>query len=54
MNLTDNSIQMKFAIFIKNIILMYKEETEGLREKLDLPTHTKSGREVKRPKKLDL
>ena len=54
LNLGDSNIQMKFGILVKNILETYREETEGLREKPELPTQTKSGREIRKPKKLDL
>ena len=54
LNLGDNNIQMKFGILIKNILETYREEKDGLREKPELPTQTKSGREIRKPQKLDL
>ena len=54
LNLCDSNIQMKFSIFVKNILEMYKEESEGTREKPELPTKTKSGREIRKPNKLNL
>ena len=54
LNLGDDNIQMKFGILTKNILETYREETDGLREKPELPTQTKSGREIRKPQKLDL
>ena len=54
MILHDQRIQMPMSIFIKNILCMYKEETEGLSISEERTIVTRIGRTVKKPNKLNL
>ena len=54
MILHDQKIQMPTSIFIKNLLCMYKEETEGLSISEERTIVTRMGRTVKKPNKLNL
>ena len=54
LNMSDPKIQNTTAIYVKQILLMYKDETEGIRSLPEAPVTTKSGRLIKRPIKLNL
>ena len=52
--MSDTNTQALIAKFIKNILNMYKEETDMTKEPTKEPVKTRSGRTVKRPQKLNL
>ena len=54
MLLHDPMIQMPVSVFVKNILGMYKEETEGITILEKPPVTTRAGRLSKRPIKLNL
>ena len=54
LNLGDPNIVRSTSVYIKNILAMYKEETEGTRVLYEVPTKTRSGRTIRKPSKLDL
>ena len=54
LNMSDTNTQALIAKFIKNILNMYREETDMTKEPTKEPVKTRSGRTVKRPQKLNL
>jgi hypothetical protein len=53
MLLHDNSMQLPLAIYIKEITHIFKELT-NLQSKTEVPVFTRSGRQIRKPTKLDL
>ena len=54
MILHDQKIQIPIAIYVKNIMKIYREETEGTTQIIKSPVKTRSGRHIKKPTKLNL
>ena len=54
MILHDQRIQIPMATYVKQVMEMYKEETEDTKEIIKPPIKTRTGRLVKKPVKLDL
>ena len=54
LNLSDTKIQMSTALYCKQILLAYREETDGTKITPEAPVITKSGRMIKKPNKLNL
>ena len=54
MTMNDSHIQMKMAMFAKNILTTYKEETDGSTEIIKPPVVTRAGRQTRKPVKLNL
>ena len=54
MLLHDPKIQMSVSVFVKNIMEMYKEETEGSNVSEKAPVTTRAGRLSRKPEKLNL
>ena len=54
LNLSDTKIQMISALYCKQILQTYKEETDGTKIAPEAPVITKSGRLIKKPIKLNL
>ena len=54
MILHDQRIQIPMATYVKQVMEMYKEETEDIKETTKPPIKTRTGRLVKKPVKLDL
>ena len=52
MIMNDSSLQEPIALFVKQILCKYKEET--LEKKSKMPIFTKSGRQVKKPIRLGI
>ena len=54
MNMHDTNIQMAIALYTKNILTTYREETDGPIP-VDLPpVITRTGRQIRKPIKLNL
>ena len=54
LTMKDPAIQAPFAKFVKTILDTFKEETQIREKAVEVPIRTKSGRLVKKPKRLDL
>ena len=54
LNVNDTNIQMKIALYVKNILNIYKEETEGTVPINPTPVVTRTGRLIKKTVKLHL
>ena len=54
LNMNDEKTQMYIAEYVKDILTVYKEETADSKPQQDIPVKTKSGRLVKKPKKMNL
>ena len=52
MIMNDSSLQEPMALFVKEILCKFNEETLDMKSKM--PTFTRSGRQVKKPTKLNL
>jgi hypothetical protein len=52
MIMNDSSLQEPMALFVKEILCKFKDETLDIKSKM--PTFTRSGRQVKKPTKLNL
>ena len=52
MIMNDSSLQEPMALFVKEILCKFKDETLDMKSKM--PTFTRSGRQVKKPTKLNL
>ena len=54
LNMSDEKTQMYIAEYVKDILTAYREETADSKPQQDIPVKTKSGRLVKKPKKMNL
>ena len=54
MILNDLRIQIHISTYVKNIMKIYKDETEGTIQITNMPVTTRTGRLVKKPIKLNL
>ena len=54
LTMNDPHIQLKMAKFAKNILMTYKDETDGSTEIIKPAAITRSGRQTKKPDKLNL
>ena len=54
MLLHDPRVQMTVSVFVRNILCMYKEETEGTTLLEKPPVVTRAGRVTRKPSKLNL
>ena len=52
--MADSTTFLPFAIYVKDVLEMYREEKIDPRDKDNAVVKTKSGRESKRPSRLDL
>ena len=54
LNLSDEKTQMYIAEYVKDILTAYREETADSKPQQDIPVKTKSGRLVKKTRKMNL
>ena len=54
MILHDQRIYLPLAMYVKQIMRTYTDETDGTKIKISTPVKTKSGRLIRKPQKLDL
>ena len=54
LNMNDEKTQMYIAEYVKDILTTYREETMDSKPQQDIPVKTKSGRLVKKTRKMNL
>ena len=54
LSMADSDTFLPFAIYVKDVLETYREEKIDAKDKANTVTITKSGRESKRPSRLDL